>query len=65
MTAKSSQQEHDEQQDTREMARVMTAALVDGKSEKEIVEDLIRTGWSEETAKDFVRRALRVGKFQW
>jgi predicted transposase YdaD len=65
MTAKSSQQEHDGQQDAREMAKVMAAALVKGKSEQEIVEELVRAGWPEETAKDFVRKALPVGKFQW
>jgi hypothetical protein len=65
MTAKSSQQEDDEQQATREMAKVVAAALAKGKSEREIVEELVQAGWPEESAKEFVRQALPVGKFQW
>lgn len=58
MTELSSQQEHDERQAIREMARVMAAALAKGKSKQEIVEELIRAGWPEETARGFVRRTL-------
>ena len=65
MTAKSSQEEHEEEQATREMAKVMAAALAKGKGEQEIVEELVQAGWPEESAKDFVRQALPVGKFQW
>lgn len=59
MTAKSSQQ------DKSEMAKVVAADLAKGKSEKEIVEELIGAGWTEETAKEFVRQALAVGRFVW
>lgn len=65
MTAKSSQQEHDEEEATREMAKVVAAALARGKSEHEIVEELVQAGWPAESAKEFVRQALPVGKFQW
>jgi hypothetical protein len=65
MTAKSSRRKHDERPDTREMARVVGAALLKGKSEQEIVEELVQAGWPEETAKDFVREAIPVGRFTW
>jgi hypothetical protein len=65
MTAKSSRGEQDEEQATREMAKVVAAALAKGKSEQEIVEELVRAGWPEESSKEFVRQALPVGKFQW
>ena len=65
MTAQSSKQEHDEQQATDEMAKVVAAALAKGKTEREIVEELVEAGWSEETAKRFVREALPTGRFTW
>ncbi len=65
MTAKSSQQEHDEEQATDEMAKVVAAALAKGKTEQEIVEELVRAGWSEDSAKRFVREALTTGRFTW
>jgi hypothetical protein len=58
MTPQSSQQEPDEQQALREMAKVVSAALAERKNKQEIVEELIRAGWPEESAKGFVRRAL-------
>ncbi len=58
MAGSSSQQKRDEQQAFHEMARVMSAALAKGKNKQEIVEELIRGGWPEETAKGFVRRTL-------
>lgn len=65
MTAKSSRRKRGERSDTREMARVVGAALLKGKSEQEIVEELVQAGWPEQTAKDFVREAIPVGRFTW
>jgi hypothetical protein len=65
MAAKSSRRKRDERPDTREMARVVGTALAKGKSEQEIVEELVQAGWPEETAKDFVREAIPVGRFTW
>jgi hypothetical protein len=58
MTAPPPEQKPNEQQDIREMAKVVSAALAKRKTKQEIVEELIRAGWSEESAKGFVRRAL-------
>lgn len=58
MTSLSSQRESDEQRAMQEMARVMAESLAKGKNKQEIVEELVRAGWPEESARGFVRRTL-------
>jgi hypothetical protein len=58
MTSLSSQKESDEQRAMQEMAKVMAGALARGKNKQEIVEELVRAGWPEESARGFVRRTL-------
>jgi hypothetical protein len=58
MTSLSSQKESDEQRAMQEMAKVMAGALAKGKNKQEIVEELVRAGWPEESARGFVRRTL-------
>lgn len=58
MTSLSSQRESDEQRAMQEMARVMAEALAKGKNKQDIVEELVRAGWPEESARGFVRRTL-------
>ena len=65
MTPRSSQRDKGEEPDTQEMAKVVGAALAKGRSEQEIVEELVQAGWPLQTAKDFVREAIPVGRFTW
>jgi hypothetical protein len=58
MTSLSTRQESDEQRAMQEMAKVMAGALARGKNKQEIVEELVRAGWPEESARGFVRRTL-------
>ena len=58
MTAMSPKAKRNEEQDIREMAKVVSAALAKCKSKQEIVEELVRAGWPEESAKGFVRRTI-------